>query len=75
MFAMEILPVFSPSALIEFRHAKGMSQEELARAAGLATVTVAKLEEGRKRDPRSSTLAKLAGALGCSVGQLMGSSQ
>ena len=63
--------VFSAQALIQLRRAIGLSQEELARRAGLATVTIAKLEEGRIADPKSSTLGKLAGPLNCSVGQLM----
>jgi transcriptional regulator with XRE-family HTH domain len=62
---------FSSSALAELRRAKGMSQEELARRAGLATVTVAKLEEGRIADPKSSTVGKLAAALGCPVDRLL----
>ena len=44
----------------------------LARRSGVATVTVQKLEEGRIRDPRGSTLAKLAAVLGCSVESLLG---
>jgi len=37
----------------------------------LATVTVAKLEEGRTPDPKASTLAKLAAGLDCKVGDLV----
>ena len=63
--------LFSSHALIQLRHETGFSQEELARRAGLATVTIAKLEERRIADPKSSTVGKLAGALGCSIGRLM----
>jgi transcriptional regulator with XRE-family HTH domain len=44
---------------------------ELARRSNLATVTVAKLEEGRITDPKASTLAKLAAGLGCAVDDLV----
>ena len=57
--------MFAGNALAKMRKARGLSQEELARSSGLATVTVAKLEEGRNRDPKASTLEKLAAALCC----------
>jgi transcriptional regulator with XRE-family HTH domain len=63
--------VFSSRSLIDLRRAQGLSQEELARRAGLATVTIAKLEEGRVMDPKTSTLAKLAFGLGCTVDDLV----
>lgn len=63
--------MFSARSLVERRRARGLSQEGLARRAGLATVTVAKLEEGRTPDPKASTLAKLAAGLDCKVGDLV----
>jgi transcriptional regulator with XRE-family HTH domain len=42
----------------------GMTQEELARMAGMAPTSVVRLENGEIERPRASTLAKLAGALG-----------
>ena len=62
--------MFSSRRLIDRRRARGISQEELARRVGLATVTVAKLEEGRITDPKSSTLTKLAAGLNCSMDDL-----
>ena len=62
--------VFSRKALARIRKAQGLSQEHLARVSGLATVTIAKLEEGRNFDPKASTLSKLAKALGCRLEQL-----
>lgn len=50
------------------RSALGWSQEDLARAAGISRATVNQLEGGAsaKSDPRLSTLAALASALGIS---------
>lgn len=62
---------FSASALVTYRRQLGLSQEALARRSGVATVTVAKLEEGRIVDPKGSTLAKLAHGLGCPVDSLL----
>lgn len=64
-------PLFSPQRLATWRKSQGLSQEGLARRAGLATVTIAKLEEGWNRDPRVSTLLRLAEALGCSLDALL----
>jgi predicted ATPase/DNA-binding XRE family transcriptional regulator len=44
----------------------GLSQEALARRAGLSPDTVAALENGRRRNPRASTATALATALGLS---------
>ncbi len=62
--------MFSKQALARIRKAQGLSQEALGRVSGLATVTIAKLEEGRNSDPKASTLSKLARALGCRLEQL-----
>lgn len=63
--------MFSAESLVRLRRAQGFSQEELARRSGLATTTVAKLEEGRSSDPRTSTLAKLAYGLSCPIEALL----
>ncbi len=62
---------FSGDALETQRRARGWTQERLAREASLATVTVSKLEEGRIEDPRTSTLIRLAVALGCDMTALV----
>ncbi|OGS05313.1 MAG: hypothetical protein A3G41_03545 [Elusimicrobia bacterium RIFCSPLOWO2_12_FULL_59_9] len=49
--------------LKERRESKGISQRRLASAAGISYKTLQLLESG-KHDPRLSTLAKVAGALG-----------
>lgn len=65
---------FSAGALVAQRRRLGLSQEALARRSGIATVTVAKLEERRIVDPKGSTLAKLAQGLGCRVDSLFSGS-
>ena len=58
--------MFSSASLLRIRKEHGLTQEEVARRSGLATVTVSKLEEGKNTDPRMSTILKLATALKCS---------
>jgi transcriptional regulator with XRE-family HTH domain len=53
------------------REEKGISQQELATRADLSLSLVAKLEQGKKADPRASTLINLAAALGVKPGQLI----
>lgn len=51
---------------------RGMTQEGLARAAHLDRVTIISLEVGRHRRPTADSLVRLARALGCSPGALLG---
>ncbi len=53
------------------RESAGLSQQEVADRADLSLSMVAKMEQGRKADPRASTLLALAGALGVRAGQLL----
>src|SRR5262245_58508846 len=53
------------------REAAGLSQQEVATRGDLSLSLVAKLEQGKKADPRASTLLALAGALGVRPGQLL----
>ncbi|MER7753774.1 AAA family ATPase [Kitasatospora sp. NPDC097643] len=50
--------------LRELRHAAGLTQEELAEAAGLAARSIRDLERGRRERPQRRTLEVLASALG-----------
>lgn len=50
---------------------QGMSQRELADAAGLSRSYVCDIERGRGSEPSLNTLDKLAGALGASRSDLM----
>ncbi len=54
----------------QIRQAKGLSQAELAKRAGLSREYINKIEAG-KYDPPLSTITALAEALGVTAGKLM----
>lgn len=54
-----------------FREGVGLSQQDLAVRAGLSLSQVSKLEQGKKADPRASTVLVLAAALGVRPGELL----
>jgi transcriptional regulator with XRE-family HTH domain len=56
--------------LRDMREAAGLSQQELAVKAGLSVSVVSQIEQGKKADPRMSTVVALASALGVDVGSL-----
>ena len=53
------------------RKARGMTAEKLEEAAGLAPGQVSRIESGSTRDPRPSTIAKLARALEVTTEELL----
>ncbi len=53
------------------REGAGLSQQDVAMKADLSLSLVAKMEQGKKADPRASTLLALAGALGVPPGRLL----
>jgi transcriptional regulator with XRE-family HTH domain len=53
------------------RMAAGLTQQELAHEAKLSISLLAQLEQGRKKDPRVSTILSLAHALGCTADSLI----
>ena len=53
------------------REAKGMTQDDLAEAAGMNRVTIAKYETGRI-EPKTKSLSRLAAALGVTTDYLIG---
>lgn len=57
--------------LKEIREAKGWTQDDLADAAGMNRVTIAKYESGRI-EPKSASLSKLAAALEVTTDVLLG---
>jgi transcriptional regulator with XRE-family HTH domain len=57
--------------LQELRRARGLSQDGLARLAGVPNGTIKNIEQGL-RVPRLDTAAKLAKALGASLNELAG---
>jgi transcriptional regulator with XRE-family HTH domain len=53
------------------REARGITQEELARRAGVPLNRVGRIETGAVTDPHYSTLSRIAGGLDVSVGELL----
>lgn len=51
----------------DLRLERGLSQEALARKAGLSLMGVRQVETGRRRNPRKRTKEAIARALGVSV--------
>jgi len=62
---------FRPDRLKSLRDAKGLSQEQLGKIAGLCHSVIAKSEKGTNQ-PRSEALDKLAQALDCTIDYLHG---
>jgi transcriptional regulator with XRE-family HTH domain len=56
--------------LKQLRAVAGLTQQQLAVAAGLSVSAVSQIEQGTNEDPRASTLRALAKALGCKVDDL-----
>jgi transcriptional regulator with XRE-family HTH domain len=57
---------FSPEHMSSRRRRLGKTQRRLSQEVGISQGSISALEKGRK-EPRSTTLAKLAHALECSV--------
>lgn len=55
----------------ELRESVGISQQTLATQAGLSVSAVFQIEQGSKADPRVSTVAAIADALGVAVDDLL----
>lgn len=55
----------------ELREARGWSQAELGRRAGIASQIVNRLESGHTRTPSLDNLERLATALGVAPGSLL----
>ncbi len=58
--------------LIALRIARGLSQSDLAKRAGLASSHVSMIESGERRSPSGVTIGKLARALETSADDLIG---
>jgi transcriptional regulator with XRE-family HTH domain len=63
------------AALLRLRLRAGMGQEDLAKAVGMHSSRINKIENGRDGLPRISTITKLAAALGCEVDDLLADAQ
>lgn len=49
----------------------GLSQENLARRAGVSNNTIINIESGKQQNPTVSTIKKIANALNVSVDELL----
>jgi len=56
--------------LVKLRKEKNLTQEGLARKAGISYHTLIKLESGGIKNPKAETILKLADALGTSTDEL-----
>lgn len=56
--------------LRRLREAEGMTQLELAMRAGVDAAEISRLEQGR-RDPKITTVVRLAAGLGVDAGELV----
>jgi transcriptional regulator with XRE-family HTH domain len=66
------MPAETLSARLKrLREAAGLSQPALASRAGLSADAVRAIEQGRRADPKGSTLLRLAEALGTGVEDLL----
>ena len=59
-----------PSPIRAARIAAGMTQQQLADALGIAQQSVTRWETG-EREPRVSTLKRIAAVLGCDLSALL----
>ena len=57
--------------LVQLRTEAGLTQRALAVRADVPIVTISELERGLNDNPKLKTLAALAGALGCTVADLL----
>ena len=51
----------------EVRIRQGLSQEELSEKSGVSAANISRIETGETKNPRPSTMRRLASALGVSV--------
>jgi len=55
----------------ELRNKRGMSQEKLARLAGISYNTIVKIESGESKNPTIQTMAGIAKALNVPLDELI----
>lgn len=58
------------SRIKETRKLRGLTQQEVADAAGMSVMTIRRYESG-ERTPNIESLRKIAGAMGCSVADII----
>lgn len=64
------LPMIA-SNVQRLRKAAGMTQQQLAAAAGLSITAVSQIEQGQTPNPRADTIRALARALSCTTDDIL----
>lgn len=54
----------------QVRESKSMTQEELSKKAGVSRAIISRLENGDCVVTTTETICKIAGALGCNIGDI-----
>ena len=67
-------PATIGTTLQALRRRAGMTQEQLAKKAGISRATIIKLESGAEANPKVDTIADLEAALGVAPGSLLSGS-
>jgi transcriptional regulator with XRE-family HTH domain len=70
MIVTEELPTLARNVK-SLREAQGLSQQELAVAAGLSVAVVSLIEQGGRENPKLDTLVKLARVLNVTIDALI----
>ena len=65
------LTPFIPAIVVSWRRLRGMTQEALAKAAGISLSTLKKIEAGRKHGPWLDSLEQICEALGITLLELL----
>jgi len=55
----------------KYRQKIGLSQDKLSKIAGVTLHTITKIESGATLDPRVETAKRIANALGCTIDELL----
>lgn len=61
--------------ICELRARLGLTQQQLAAGAGVNEDTLKSIEQGRRGDPRLSSVSRIAAALGMSLDELVAASE
>ena len=62
---------FVPAIVVSWRRLRGMTQEALAKRAGISLSTLKKIEAGRKHGPWLDSLEQICEALGITLLELL----
>lgn len=63
------------SNLKRYRKKLSISQDKLSKLSNITYNTIIKIESGKNKNPTIKTLTKIAGALGVSIDEIIGSNR